>query len=151
LLKGDATDGEIVIYNTIMSDDEESDILVEKAAEIDKIGGRRSKSAAESDAETAKSYIEKLFFNPKKYDLGSVGRYKINYKLGLKIDPHITILTLEDIVEIISYMRDLIDGKMGVDDIDHLGNRRVRTVAEQLARSEERRVGKESRSQGSTY
>lgn len=133
VLKPDATDGEIIIYNTIMSDDEESDILVEKAAEIDKIGGKKSRMMMETDAETAKSYIEKLFFNPKKYDLGSVGRYKINYKLGLKIDPHITILTLEDIVEIISYIRDLVDNKMTVDDIDHLGNRRVRTVAEQLA------------------
>ncbi|MGB4853723.1 MAG: DNA-directed RNA polymerase subunit beta, partial [Ignavibacteria bacterium] len=72
-------------------------------------------------------------FNTKKYDLGDVGRYKINYKLGLKIDPHITVLTQEDIVSIINYIRDLADGKKDVDDIDHLGNRRVRTVNEQLS------------------
>ncbi len=88
---------------------------------------------AESEAESARSYIEKLFFNTKKYDLGEVGRYKINYKLGTKIDPHITILTQEDIVYIINYIRDLVDGKKEVDDIDHLGNRRVRTVNEQLS------------------
>ncbi len=62
-----------------------------------------------------------------------VGRYKINYKLHLNIAPEITILTLEDIVAIISYIRDLIDNKKNVDDIDHLGNRRVRTVKEQLS------------------
>ncbi|MEZ4691631.1 MAG: hypothetical protein R3A12_16320 [Ignavibacteria bacterium] len=76
--------------------------------------------------------MEKLFFNTKKYDLGNVGRYKINYKLDTKIDPHITILTQEDIVHIINYMRDF-DGNKEVDDIDHLGNRRVRTVNEQLS------------------
>ncbi|MBL0106760.1 MAG: DNA-directed RNA polymerase subunit beta [Ignavibacteria bacterium] len=74
-----------------------------------------------------------MIFNTKKYDLGDVGRYKINYKLGLKIDPHITVLTQEDIVSIINYIRDLADGKKDVDDIDHLGNRRVRTVNEQLS------------------
>ena len=131
VFKADATDGEIVIFNTIMTDDEESDVLIEKSMDQDK--KQRSKLTIDADAESAKSYIEKLFFNPKKYDLGSVGRYKINYKLGLKIDPHITILTLEDIVEIIGYIRDLIDNKKAVDDIDHLGNRRVRTVNEQLS------------------
>ncbi|MBS1495018.1 MAG: DNA-directed RNA polymerase subunit beta [Bacteroidetes bacterium] len=136
LLKAEPTEGEKIIYNTIISDDEESDSLVEKVVDEDKPEGRRRKSdvsMSESEAESAKSYIEKLFFNPKKYDLGNVGRYKINYKLGLNIDEHITILTKEDIVSIIEYIRDLVDNRKEVDDIDHLGNRRVRTVAEQLA------------------
>ncbi len=132
LLKKDCTDGEVIIYNTIMSDDDEANLLLEKASETPK--DKKSAAAlAESEAENARSYIEKLFFNPKKYDLGSVGRYKINYKLGTNIDPHITILTQEDIVYIINYMRDLVDGNKEVDDIDHLGNRRVRTVNEQLS------------------
>jgi DNA-directed RNA polymerase subunit beta len=133
LLKNNPTDGEEIIYNTIISDDEES-LLLEKIPEAPSPKDKKAAAAQmESEAENARSYIEKLFFNPKKYDLGSVGRYKINYKLGTKIDPHITILTQEDIVYIINYMRDLVDGKKEVDDIDHLGNRRVRTVNEQLS------------------
>jgi DNA-directed RNA polymerase subunit beta len=133
LLKDTPSDGEIIIYNTVMSDDEESDILIEKTIEAPEKGRRGQNVSSDSEGESAKSYIEKLFFNPKKYDLGSVGRYKINYKLNLNIDPHITILTLEDIIEIINYIRDLVDNNKEVDDIDHLGNRRVRTVNEQLS------------------
>ncbi|HEX2788466.1 MAG TPA: DNA-directed RNA polymerase subunit beta [Ignavibacteria bacterium] len=134
LFKADATDGEKVIFNTIMSDDDESDEYIEKPMiEAMEGKGKRGQAITDTEGESAKSYIEKLFFNTKKYDLGDVGRYKINYKLGLTIDPHITILTLEDIIEIISYIRDLVDGRKEVDDIDHLGNRRVRTVNEQLS------------------
>ncbi|HRE39719.1 MAG TPA: DNA-directed RNA polymerase subunit beta [Ignavibacteria bacterium] len=135
LFKANATDGERVILNTIMAEDDESDEYLEKPMleVLESQRGRRSQNITDTEGESAKSYIEKLFFNPKKYDLGSVGRYKINYKLGLKIDPETTILTLEDIVEIISYIKDLVDGKKEVDDIDHLGNRRVRTVNEQLS------------------
>ncbi|MCY7363427.1 MAG: DNA-directed RNA polymerase subunit beta, partial [Ignavibacteria bacterium] len=134
LLKSNPTDGEKIIYNTVVNDDEESDLVVEKTP-ADQLPKDKKAAAAllESEAESARSYIEKLFFNTKKYDLGSVGRYKINYKLGLKIDPHITVLTQEDIVSIINYIRDLADSKKEVDDIDHLGNRRVRTVNEQLS------------------
>lgn len=85
------------------------------------------------DDESAKNLVEKLFFNPKKYDLGEVGRYKINYRLGLNIASDITVLTKEDIVAIINYLIDLEAGKKEVDDIDHLGNRRVRSVCEQLS------------------
>lgn len=134
LLKSNPTDGEKIIYNTVVNDDDESDLLIEKTP-ADQLPKDKKAAAAlmESEAESARSYIEKLFFNTKKYDLGNVGRYKINYKLGLKTDPHITVLTLEDIVSIINYIRDLADGRKEVDDIDHLGNRRVRTVNEQLS------------------
>lgn len=134
LLKDKPTDGEEIIYNTIISEEDESNILLDKTpVELTPKDKKAAAALAESEAENARSYIEKLFFNTKKYDLGSVGRYKINYKLETKIDPHITILTQEDIVCIINYMRDLVDGKRDVDDIDHLGNRRVRTVNEQLS------------------
>ena len=134
LLKSDATDGESVIFNTILSDDEETDSIAERPEYEKKEKKDKSVSLlVDTEGESAKSYIEKQFFNPKKYDLGNVGRYKINKKLGLQIDPVITILTLEDIVAIINYIRELIDSKKEVDDIDHLGNRRVRTVNEQLS------------------
>jgi len=133
LLKADTTDGEKVIFNTIMRDDEESDILVEKVHTEPPQKEKKSNVSLIDEGESAKSYIEKLFFNPKKYDLGDVGRYKINRKLNLKIDSHITVLTLEDIVAIINYIKDLVDNKKEIDDIDHLGNRRVRTVNEQLS------------------
>jgi DNA-directed RNA polymerase subunit beta len=133
LLKKDATDGERIIYNTIMKDDEENDILVEKIPVETPEKGKKSNVSLVDEGESAKSYIEKLFFNPKKYDLGNVGRYKINRKLELKIDSHITVLTLEDIVAIINYIKELVDNKREIDDIDHLGNRRVRTVNEQLS------------------
>ena len=134
LLKINPTDGERIIYNTVVNEDDESDLVVEKTP-VEMLPKDKKAAAAllEAEAESARSYIEKLFFNTKKYDLGNVGRYKINYKLGLKTDPHITVLTLEDIVSIINYIRDLADGKKEVDDIDHLGNRRVRTVNEQLS------------------
>ena len=103
LLKKDPTDGEEIIYNTIISEEEEAAVLLEKPA-VEQTAKEKKAAAAlvESEAENARSYIEKLFFNTKKYDLGSVGRYKINYKLGTKIDPHITILTQEDIIYIIN-------------------------------------------------
>ena len=76
--------------------------------------------------------IDKLFFSDKRYDLGDVGRYKLNKKLGLATDPDIRVLTKEDIIEIIKYLIRLLNAKTDVDDIDHLSNRRVRTVGEQL-------------------
>jgi len=134
LLKEDPTDGEMVIYTTIINDEDETEELLEKLpADTSAKDKKAAVALIESEAESARSYIEKLFFNTKKYDLGEVGRYKINYKLETNIDPHITILTQEDLVNIINYIRDLVDGKKDVDDIDHLGNRRVRTVNEQLS------------------
>ncbi len=93
---------------------------------------RQLRSGEAPDLETAQALIEKLFFNPKRYDLGSVGRYRINDKLGLECDAEVTTLTVEDIIAIIKYLIELRIGKRPVDDIDHLGNRRVRTVGEQL-------------------
>ena len=84
------------------------------------------------DDQSAKEIFNNIFFSEKRYDLGDVGRYKINSKLGLDIDPDIRILTAEDIVAIIRHLIKLVNGKAPVDDIDHLSNRRVRTVGEQL-------------------
>ncbi|MBP5572496.1 MAG: DNA-directed RNA polymerase subunit beta, partial [Bacteroidales bacterium] len=85
------------------------------------------------DENTARDVIDKLFFSEKRYDLGSVGRYRLNKKLGLDIDPETRVLTNTDIIEIIKYLIQLINSRAAVDDIDHLSNRRVRTVGEQLA------------------
>jgi DNA-directed RNA polymerase subunit beta len=83
--------------------------------------------------ETARQQLQKLFFNPKRYDLGRVGRYKINQRLKLKTDANHTVLTEDDFVAIISYLIDLHDGRGFTDDIDHLGNRRIRSVGELIA------------------
>lgn len=93
---------------------------------------RQMRSSEPPDMETAWGLIQKLFFDDKRYDLGVVGRYRINDKLNLSIDMKQTTLTVEDIVAILRYLIELRDGKRAVDDIDHLGNRRVRTVGEQL-------------------
>jgi DNA-directed RNA polymerase subunit beta len=77
--------------------------------------------------------IERLFFNPKRYDLGRVGRYRINKKLNIDVDLDTTVLSMDDLIAIIKYLLELRSGKRNPDDIDHLGNRRVRTVGEQLA------------------
>ncbi len=83
--------------------------------------------------ETARMALERVFFNPKRYDLGRVGRYKINQRLGLETPRHTTVLTREDFVAILRYLIDLSEGRGFTDDIDHLGNRRVRTVGELIA------------------
>src|SRR5947209_108732 len=85
------------------------------------------------DAATAKQALERLFFSPKRYDLGRVGRYKINQRLGLTTDAGTTVLTKEDFVAIIRYLVELHEGRGHVDDIDHLGNRRIRSVGELIA------------------
>ncbi len=85
------------------------------------------------DIETARGVLERLFFSAKRYDLGEVGRYRINKRLGVDVSPEILTLTREDIVAIIKKLVKLRNGQSSVDDIDHLGNRRVRTVGEQLA------------------
>ena len=83
--------------------------------------------------ETARQQLQKLFFNPKRYDLGRVGRYKINQRLGLKTPANHTVLTEDDFIAIIRYLIDLHDGRGFTDDIDHLGNRRIRSVGELIA------------------
>ncbi len=94
---------------------------------------RELRSGEPPDIETARKLINRLFFDEKRYDLGKVGRYRINNKLNLDIPDSITVLTNEDIIAIIKYILDLRTGNLATDDIDHLGNRRVRTVGEQLA------------------
>ena len=93
---------------------------------------RQLRSGEAPDVETAQGLIEKLFFNDKRYDLGEVGRFRMNDKLQLNIPPNVTILTVEDIIAIMRYIIKLKNGNLAIDDIDHLGNRRVRTVGEQL-------------------
>ena len=94
---------------------------------------RQLRSGEAPDLETAEALIEKLFFNDKRYDLGDVGRHRMNHKLELNVDPNVTILTNEDIIAIMRFIIKLKEGSEPVDDIDHLGNRRVRTVGEQLS------------------
>ncbi len=91
------------------------------------------RSGEPPDMDTARDLLKKMFYNPKRYELGAVGRYRLNKKLGLDVDYETTVLTQQDFVEIVKYLIDLRDGKRSTDDIDHLGNRRVRTVGEQLA------------------
>jgi DNA-directed RNA polymerase subunit beta len=94
---------------------------------------RQLRSGEAPDLDTAQALIDKLFFNDKRYDLGDVGRHRMNDKLKLTIPESVTVLTIEDIVAIMKYIIKLRNGIESVDDIDHLGNRRIRTVGEQLA------------------
>lgn len=126
-LKSEEPGNRSVIANTIMKDAVHSE---EDALETIY---RQLRSGDAPDLDTAKSLIDKLFFNPKRYDLGDVGRHRINAKLKLDINENTTTLTKEDIIAIIRYLLDLKQGKTSVDDIDHLGNRRIRTVGEQIA------------------
>ncbi|MCQ2306941.1 MAG: DNA-directed RNA polymerase subunit beta [Bacteroidales bacterium] len=115
-----------IIYNTLQKDTTNS----EKEA-VEYIY-RQLRNAEAPDEETARGIIEKLFFSDKRYDLGEVGRYRINRKLNLNIPADVKVLTKEDIIEIIKYLIELSNSKAEVDDIDHLSNRRIRTVGEQL-------------------
>lgn len=93
---------------------------------------RQLRNAEPADDATARELVTGLFFSEKRYDLGEVGRFRINRRLGLNIDPQKKVLTQEDIIAIIKCLIDLVNGQTNVDDIDHLSNRRVRTVGEQL-------------------
>ncbi|NMC39526.1 MAG: DNA-directed RNA polymerase subunit beta [Bacteroidales bacterium] len=115
-----------IIYNTLQKDPCTS----EKEAVI--YIYRQLRNAEPPDEATARDVIEKLFFSDKRYDLGEVGRYRINKKLGLETEMSVKVLTKEDIIKIIGYLIELINSKTVIDDIDHLSNRRVRTVGEQL-------------------
>ena len=116
-----------VIFNTLQKDTCNS----EKEA-VEYIY-RQLRNAEPPDEETARGIIDKLFFSDKRYDLGSVGRYRINRKLGLSIPADVKVLTKEDIIAIIKYLVELLSSKAEIDDIDHLSNRRIRTVGEQLS------------------
>ena len=115
-----------IIYNTLHKDPCNS----EKEAVLHIY--RQLRNSEPPDEATARDVIDKLFFSDKRYDLGDVGRYRINRKLKLNTSMDVRVLTKEDIIEIIKYLIELINSKTDVDDIDHLSNRRVRTVGEQL-------------------
>jgi DNA-directed RNA polymerase subunit beta len=115
-----------IIYNTLNKDTSNSEL--EAVQHI----YRQLRGADAPDDETARGIIDKLFFSDKRYDLGDVGRYKINRKLGLPTPLNMKVLTKEDIIAIIKYLVQLTNSKAEIDDIDHLSNRRVRTVGEQL-------------------
>jgi DNA-directed RNA polymerase subunit beta len=127
LLKSDSVSGGSVIANTIQRDSARSE---EDALETIY---RQLRSGEAPDLDTAKNLIDRLFFNPKRYDIGDVGRHRLNQKLGLDVSLETTTLTKDDIILIIKYLIDLQQGRKDVDDMDHLGNRRIRTVGEQLA------------------
>tara|TARA_Y100000385_G_scaffold44781_1_gene41508 strand:+ start:993 stop:4808 length:3816 start_codon:yes stop_codon:yes gene_type:complete len=116
-----------IIYNTLQKDPTNS----EKEAVI--YIYRQLRNAEPPDEETARGIIDKLFFSEQRYSLGEVGRFRINKKLGLDVDSDVQILTKEDIISIIKNLVELANSKTNVDDIDHLSNRRVRTVGEQLS------------------
>ncbi len=116
-----------IIYNTLQKDPTNS----EKEA-VEHIY-RQLRNAEPPDEETARGIIEKLFFSDQRYNLGEVGRYRMNKKLGLDIEMDKKVLTKVDIITIIKYLIELVNSKAEVDDIDHLSNRRVRTVGEQLS------------------
>ncbi|MFR9592183.1 MAG: DNA-directed RNA polymerase subunit beta, partial [Rikenellaceae bacterium] len=116
-----------IIYNTLQKDTCNS----EKEAVV--YIYRQLRASEPPDEATARDVIEKLFFSDKRYDLGQVGRYRINKKLDLTTEESVRTLTREDIIAIIKYLIQLINSKAEVDDIDHLSNRRVRTVGEQLS------------------
>ncbi|AEK23802.1 RNA polymerase subunit beta [Capnocytophaga canimorsus Cc5] len=116
-----------IIHNTLQKDPTNS----EKEA-VEHIY-RQLRNAEPPDEETARGIIDKLFFSDQRYNLGDVGRYRMNKKLGLDIPEDKQVLTKEDIITIVKYLIELINSKAEIDDIDHLSNRRVRTVGEQLS------------------
>ena len=128
LLQSDEASSEYsIIFNTLQKDPTNT--------ELDAVNYiyKQLRNSEPPDESAARDVIEKLFFSEKRYDLGNVGRYRLNKKLNLSIDPNTRVLTNTDIIEIIKYLIQLINSKAAVDDIDHLSNRRVRTVGEQLA------------------
>ncbi len=128
LQKDEANSAEYnIIFNTLQKDPTNTEL--EAVSYIYK----QLRNSEPPDENTARDVIDKLFFSEKRYDLGSVGRYRLNKKLSLTTAPEIRVLTNNDIIEIIKYLIQLINSKAAVDDIDHLSNRRVRTVGEQLA------------------
>ena len=116
-----------IIFNTLAKDPSHSEI------EAVNYIYRQLRNADAADDASAREVFQNLFFSDKRYDLGEVGRYRINRKLGLDTDMDVRVLTKDDIIEIIKYLINLVNSNATVDDIDHLSNRRVRTVGEQLA------------------
>jgi DNA-directed RNA polymerase subunit beta len=123
----DRTGGLDVISNTLRKD------MVHSEKDAIEAIYRQLRSGEPPDLETARGLIDRLFFNPKRYDLGRVGRHRLNHKLNLDVPEDVTVLTNDDFVAIVKYMLLLRAGNRTPDDIDHLGNRRVRTIGEQLS------------------
>ncbi|WP_019036014.1 DNA-directed RNA polymerase subunit beta [Prevotella amnii] len=123
----DAANKYSIIFNTLAKDPSHSEI------EAVNYIYRQLRNADAADDASAREVFQNLFFSDKRYDLGEVGRYRINKKLGIETDSDVRVLTKEDIIEIVKYLINLINSNATVDDIDHLSNRRVRTVGEQLA------------------
>jgi DNA-directed RNA polymerase subunit beta len=126
LQKEDVEEDYSIIYNTLQKDPSSSEM------EAVQYIYRQLRGSEPPDEETARGIIDKLFFSDKRYNLGEVGRYKINRKLGFDTDESILVLTKEDIISIVKYLVSLMNQKAEIDDIDHLSNRRIRTVGEQL-------------------
>ena len=128
LQKDEANSAEYsIIFNTLQKDPTNSEI------EAVNYIYKQLRNSEPPDESTARDVIDKLFFSEKRYDLGNVGRFRLNRKLNLTTSTDVRVLTNTDIIEIIKYLIQLINSKATVDDIDHLSNRRVRTVGEQLA------------------
>lgn len=128
LQKDEANSNEYaIIFNTLQKDPTNTEI------EAVNYIYKQLRNSEPPDEATARNVIDNLFFSEKRYDLGNVGRFRLNKKLSLTTDPETRVLTNTDIIEIIKYLIQLINSKATVDDIDHLSNRRVRTVGEQLA------------------
>ena len=127
IIKEDPSSRPNLITNTLLKDTTRSEKSALEAIYL------QFRSGDVPDADAARAMLDRLFFNPKRYDLGEVGRVRMNKKLDLKIPEDLTVLTKEDIVAIIKLLIDLYSGRRAPDDIDHLGNRRVRTVGEQLS------------------
>ncbi|MFN0203809.1 MAG: DNA-directed RNA polymerase subunit beta [Bacteroidia bacterium] len=126
IAENDKADEYSIIYNTLQKDNSNSQMEA-----VDMIY-RQLRNAEPPDEETARSVIDKLFFSDKRYDLGDVGRYRLNKKLHEHFEERSLVLTRKDIIRIVEYLVELLNSKAFVDDIDHLSNRRVRTVGEQL-------------------
>ena len=126
LQKDDIEEDYSIIYNTLQKDPSSSEI------EAVQYIYRQLRGTDPPDDDTARGIIDKLFFSDKRYNLGEVGRYKINRKLGQDIDKEVSVLTKEDIIKIVKYLVSLMNQKAEIDDIDHLSNRRIKTVGEQL-------------------
>ena len=126
LQRDDIEEDYSIIYNTLQKDPTSSEM------EAVNYIYRQLRGAEPPDDETARGIIDKLFFSDKRYNLGEVGRYKINRKLKMETDMDVSVLTKEDIIAIVKYLVRLMNQKAEIDDIDHLSNRRVRSVGEQL-------------------
>jgi len=127
LLKHDPAQGPELISTTLKKD------VTKSEGEALEAIYRNLRSGEAPDIDTARNFLERLFFNPKRYDLGEVGRYRLNKKLNVDADVNTAVLDRQDIIEIIKYLTEMRNGRKSSDDIDHLGNRRIRTVGEQLS------------------